>query len=578
MTGSRRAAIAAIVWILAITAGPVLGRVAPGVMTASRGFTLSSALCFAAMALSLDIIAGHAGLFTLGHGAVLSIGAVASGVVTARWSAPFVVGVGAAAVVGGLVSWVLAQPALRLRAMSLGAVTLGLAILVESSLFRWPWLTGGGESLVLPRPLAGGFRFAASTDYAAIAGLVAAGAWLLDRWIASHSFGRSLHAAREDERYARALGVEPGAVKLRAFAIAGAGAGVAGATYGHLLITVGPATFGYATLSLPLLALVVIGGQGHPGAIAAVAAGYAVMPNALAGLDQWSGVVGALLFLNAVTRNPEGVAGALRSIRRRRRRARPADVPDVTALVSSPTTLAYDRTLSLVGVDVAIGDVQILDSIDLEVATGSIAALIGPNGAGKSTTLDAISGFRPLTSGLIRWGSVDLSGLPPHHRRRHGIARTFQGSGLAGRLDVEETLLLATDGPERDRRSRVREVAASIGFLDRLDVPVRELSVGQQRLLEIAAVIVSDAPLLLLDEPAAGLAPPLVAELAKALAHARDDLGRTIVVVEHNVALVRAIADTVFVLDRGVVAAGGRADDVLASSTATLGTWLGVRP
>lgn len=164
MKRNRRALLITLLWSLAIAAGPVLGRVAPEVMTASRGFTLSSAFCFAAMALSLDVIAGHTGLFTLGHGAVLSIGAVVSGVVTGTWAGPFLVAVVTSALICGTLSWVLARPALRLKAMSLGAVTLGLAIVVETSLFRWRWLTGGDEGLVLPRPLAGEFRFAASTD------------------------------------------------------------------------------------------------------------------------------------------------------------------------------------------------------------------------------------------------------------------------------------------------------------------------------------------------------------------------------------------------------------------------------
>ena len=566
--------IVALTGVVALT--PVAGRLAPGIMTPSLGFAVAVAGCFAAMALSLDVLAGHAGQLTLGHGAVVSIGALTSGVLTAKWHLPFVAGAAGGAAVAATLSWLLSLPAVRLGALSLGAVTLTLAVAVDNAAFRWDWLTAGKESMVLPRPLLGTFRFSSSADYAAIAVAIAVAAWLVDRHVARTRFGHRLHVVRDDERLAHALGIDPHREKRRAFVVAGAMAGTAGAAYGHLLMTVGPETFGFSRLSLPLLALVVIAGQGAPGAVASVAVAYAFMPRVLRPLEDWAPFLGALIFLNTVARNPEGLAAAVRSARRRRRAA-PVKPLDLAQLPLPGGAAGRRRELVAHDLRVEIGDRTIVDGVSLRVPPATIVALVGPNGAGKTTILDAISGFAPLTAGSMTIDGVPLFGREPFERRHLGVARTFQGGSLPGRLRVGEALLLGNPPDEVEGRD-ARDIATALGLAGNLDDPIRELSVGQQRILEITVAMMSGADVLLLDEPSAGLAPPVIDQLAARLRALRDDLGRSILLVEHDMRLVRAVADSIYVLDQGHVVHEGPAQAIFTTDAPQLLSWIGAKP
>jgi branched-chain amino acid transport system permease protein len=579
--------------VVLVAAPPLLSRVAPDLLTTTRAHTIAHGACFAAMALSLNVVAGHAGQLTLGHGAIVSAGALTSGVMTAKYHQPFLVGVAAAVVVTGVVSLVVVLPALRLRAIALGAATLGLSLVVESAVFRWDWLTGGDEGIVLPRPLVGTFRFSASADYASVAFALAALVWVVDRRVAASRVGRAMHAVREDEKYAAALGVDVPMTKVHAFVLAGITAGVAGAAYGHLLITVGPTTFGYSTLSLPLFALVIVAGQGSRGAVAAVAFGYAVMPRVLRFLDEWSQVVGGVLFLHAIVRNPDGIAGTVRRLKQQRA-ALPAAPPPTFSAGGPALDRRPDDTpmLRVKNLEVELGGAEILRGLSLAVPPRTITALIGPNGSGKTTTLDAISGFLPVRSGGVEIFGRDVTGLSVRRRAAAGLARTFQSGGLPGRLSVEEILLLAQHNHEAEpwivdllgfpvarraearMRTRAAAAAAGLGFAGRLSVDVADLSVGQQRLVELMAAVLTDAPLVLLDEPSAGLAPGAVDALASQLRGMRDDLGRSVVLVEHNLALVRAVADHVYVLGEGCVVHEGPVAE-LADEGDVLRAWLG---
>ena len=572
-----RSAAIAVGLVALVAAGPVLARIAPDLVSPTGWFAFALAASFAAMALSLDVVAGHAGQLTLGHGAVVSIGAVASGVATAKWNLPFAAGALAGAVAGFVVSWLFARPAVRLGALSLGAVTLAVAIAAEVSLFRWDWITAGREGMVLPRPLAGSFRFSAAHDYAAIAVAAAAAMWLVDRRVGRTRFGRSLHVIRDDERVAQALGIDPIREKQRAFALAGTMAGLAGSVYGHLLITIGADTFGFSRLSLPLLTLVVIAGQGSAGAVALVGAAYGLLPRVIDPLEEWIPVVSAALFLNAVARNPEGIASTVRGRRRRRRDIDPPPSPRLARAISG-SRAQQSKQLVVAGITVEVAERLLLDQVSLTVAPRSIVALVGANGAGKTTLMNAVSGFIEVDDGSIKVGDSSVLGRPAHDRRRLGIARMFQGGSLPGRIDVEEALLLFQTGTEDERRRSACELAAALGFAQRLDTPVRELSVGQQRMVELAGVLSSDAEILLLDEPSAGLAPPLVEELAAYLQVVRDDAGCAVLLVEHNMTLVRAVADRVVVLDRGRVVQDSSAEAFFSRRSDEVLAWLGGAP
>jgi branched-chain amino acid transport system ATP-binding protein len=179
-------------------------------------------------------------------------------------------------------------------------------------------------------------------------------------------------------------------------------------------------------------------------------------------------------------------------------------------------------------------------------------------------------------------GGRDISTLSAHRRAQLGLARTFQQIGLAKDQSMLENMLLAQHvlagygsssalvytgrvaRSEEQMRERAIAAITALGFAGREDVPVRLLSGGQQRIVEVACALLTDPELLMLDEPSAGMAPVMAESLADRLRDLRDSMGRTVLLIEHNVPLVLDVCDRVYVLTAGRVLAGGTPDDILA--------------
>ena len=229
---------------------------------------------------------------------------------------------------------------------------------------------------------------------------------------------------------------------------------------------------------------------------------------------------------------------------------------------------------------VRFGELVAVNGASFDVAAGEITGLIGPNGAGKTTLFNAIAGLVPVDAGRITFFGRDITNEAPHSRAAAGIGRTFQGIGLAKDLTVTENLLLAqhslatyssaealtgfgrTHRVEAELRERAREAIAALGFEAKADVPVRLLSHGQQRIVELGCVLLTAPDLVLLDEPSAGMSPGAAENLAVRLRDIRDQLGRTVLLIEHNLPLVLDVCDSLTVLSSGEVIASGAVDDV----------------
>lgn len=232
------------------------------------------------------------------------------------------------------------------------------------------------------------------------------------------------------------------------------------------------------------------------------------------------------------------------------------------------------------------GGLVALDAVDLAVKAGEIVGLIGPNGAGKTTFIDTLTGFTPAHRGRISFAGADITSAAPHARSRAGLVRTFQSLELFDDLSVRDNLLVAAHTPslwstltdalwpkphDRTETRRVLELLELDGVADRLPT---ELSNGQRHVVALGRALVSSPQLVLLDEPAAGLDPNETAVLADLLRRL-PAIGTTVLVVDHDMALIMGVCDTVHVLDFGRVVASGAPAEVRADPTviaAYLGT------
>ncbi len=227
------------------------------------------------------------------------------------------------------------------------------------------------------------------------------------------------------------------------------------------------------------------------------------------------------------------------------------------------------ETLSVEGVSVEFGAVKALADVSFTVQPGTVHAVIGPNGAGKSTMFNVLSGVYRATAGEVRLGSTVLNGLRPHKIARLGVARAFQNIALSGTQTVAENMMLGRHGltragflssglrlPSATREGRrhgerVREIAEFLSLGEKLDVPVGVLSYGDQKRVEVARALCTEPRLLLLDEPVAGMNAEETERMAMAVLEIRDELGISIILVEHDMGMVMSIADRVTVLDFG---------------------------
>jgi ABC-type branched-subunit amino acid transport system ATPase component len=243
------------------------------------------------------------------------------------------------------------------------------------------------------------------------------------------------------------------------------------------------------------------------------------------------------------------------------------------------------------------GGLRVVDHLDLHVDAGEIVSVIGPNGAGKTTVFNLITGiFRP-DSGEVVFEGQKISGLPPHTITSRGIARTFQTLRLFLNMTVLENVMAAEYGHTkatvfesmlqlpraRREEKRIRALAEEkLAFFGqrlagyRFNQPAYSLSYANRRRLEIARAMATNARLLLLDEPAAGMNPHETHEVTELIGRLRDDGGYTILVIEHDMHVVEGISDRVIALDHGLKIAEGSFDEV-ATHELVIEAYLGMR-
>ena len=235
--------------------------------------------------------------------------------------------------------------------------------------------------------------------------------------------------------------------------------------------------------------------------------------------------------------------------------------------------------LEVEGLTVRFGGLTAVSALDLTVEAGALVALIGPNGAGKTTAFNVVTGVYPPTQGSVRFDGREIGGERPHRICARGVARTFQNIRLFRSLSVLDNVATALVGARRSglrdvlrgpawRRheealdAQARALLARLGLERFADAPADALPYGEQRRLEIARALATGPRLLLLDEPAAGMNPAEKEELAELVGRLRDELGLTIVLIDHDVGFVMNLCDRVSVLDHGEKIAEGEPEAV----------------
>ncbi len=557
--------------------------------------TFTEVLAFAICATSLTVLTGWLGQLSLGQMAFAGLGALFAARLV-EGGVPFWLAIVATTAGSAVLATILGLSSLRVKGLYLAVVTFVFALAAQQYFFSLPILSGassdGSDLPFVPGKLFS-LSFPGQRTYYYVVLVILVVVLLVASRFRDSGVGRSIMAVRDNENAAAAYQVRPAWEKIRAFAIAGALAGMGGALLSGAYANVafaGPGSFFVVDASLSLVAMVVIGGMGSVTA-AVIGAVWVIGIPALAPNNQVLGLLTSSIGLLAVLLYfPRGLMQIAYDARdaflswadtRFGKEVAPTapSAPTGTALPEPEIREAAIPTLAVADLRVTFGGNTAVDRVSLSVGAREIVGLIGSNGAGKSTLMNAVGGFVPAT-GSVRLGDQEIGDKPPAYRAGLGLGRTFQSATLFPELTVTETLLVALEGkretgvlstalalPRATRRSRhdrsaVADLVELLGLGGYRDHYIADLSTGTRRVVELAGLLALDAKVLCLDEPTAGLAQRETEAFGPLIVTVQRQLDASVLLIEHDMPLIMGISDRVYCLEAGSVIAEGRPAEV----------------
>lgn len=532
----------------------------------------------ALVAMGLVLLTGVGGLTSFGQAAFCGFGAYTTAVLTTAYGVSPWLTLPASLLVSGIAAVLLGIVTVRLSGhyLPLGTIAWGIGLFY---LFSKLEFLGRNDGISGIPPLSIGSFKMLSPDaiYYAIWVAVLLSALLTMNLLDSRT-GRAIRALRRGHVAAEAFGVQTPRAKLLVFIYAAVLAGLSGWLYAHFQRAANPTPFG-AQAGIEYLFIAVVGGAGYVwGGV--LGAGIVVvlkevlqsyLPYIFGGQSQLETIVFGIMLVLLLQLAPQGVWPWLMS----RLPFKPGrKTPDTSVKLehrerapgTSPVLLHIDKARKQFGGVLAVNDVS------FDVNGREIVALIGPNGAGKSTTFNLITGVLTATSGKISVLGNEVANAPPQEVVKLGVSRTFQhvklvpdmtvlenvaiGAHLRGNSGAISSMLRLDRADEAKLLAEAARQIARVGLSDQIDQLAGSLSLGQQRIVEIARALCVDPMLLLLDEPAAGLRLMEKQRLATLLRQLRDG-GMSVLLVEHDMGFVMDLADRIVVLDFGTKIAEG---------------------
>lgn len=538
------------------------------------------------------------------------------------WHLPWPLPLVGAGIAGAVLALAVGSFALRPRRRDFQATVMLVVSIIAATLVvsEQGWFNGNQGLFGVPQPFAGSLNLSpAGYDWFFVgitAGIAVLVLFLTDRFTGS-PWGRRLRAMRENAEAVESLGTNVRAESLKVYALGGAIAAVSGGVLVEFITSWDPSGWGTGETFIFFVAIIVGGLGNNFGAILGaflVLGVFLELPTYLpqlsnANVEQslQSAAIGVLILaflwwrpqgiiperrrklsrlLPAAAREPVSVESPA-SVRDERREpvtvAKREPMPaTATAPEPVPTAGRAAAQLSVRDLRRDYGGVHAVDGLSFELAPGQVTGLIGPNGAGKSTALKLIAGAVPPSAGHVLVDGVDVAGWPAYKVARLGVVRTFQHTSEFARLTVLENLLTAVPGQPGDslggallgrRHARRRQLEllaeawallADFQLTTLADAYAGQLSGGQRRLVEIMRSLMARPRILLLDEPMAGVNPTLRLTIEEHLKRLRDS-GLTMLMVEHELASVERVCDSVIVMAQGKLLATGTMTELRAN-------------
>ncbi len=539
---------------------------------------------YAAAAVGIGACWGRAGFLPLGQAMFFGIAAYLSGLalIACDGSATALIFLPLAAAASGLLAYLIAALVFRGIGESgayFSMITLALSLLTFQIANNWSTVTGGFNGLKGIPGLPGIESYTASYYVAAVALILVLG---LCGWLYDAPIGILWRALAENERRVALFGFDTNRLKAIAFGVSGLVAGIGGVLYAPQQGLVSPQLTGFI-LSANLVIWVAVGGRGTLlGPVLGTLIVGALTTQLRDTIPFWE-VLMAAFFIFVVLAMPDGLAGAIARAATRLTASSHLARKLMGGGAARPKIMAPARTLEAGGaqleirdVSAGIGEVAILDRLSFAIRQSGISCIIGPNGAGKTSTFNLLTGELAARRGQVVLDGVMVSGMAPHRIVRRGVGRKFQIPSVFPDLAIADNLGIALWSGRASwldlLRPRLRrwtspmleELCERYPFLAEADRRAAELSHGERQILELAMALLTEPRVLLLDEPCAGLSPEETQGVIDVIRWAAPRLGSAIVVIEHDMSLVKALAATVYVLHNGTLLAEGSVAEIQA--------------
>ena len=536
-------------------AGGIVAAIVIATIAPNQSYYLNvimQAVTYAIGVAGLVVVLGYCGQISLTQAGFFGIGAYVLAILTTRLGVPFFAAGAVAMIVCGVFGLLLGVASLRLGGHYLAMVTISFQVILTLVLTNWIGLTGGPDGVSgIPRPalLSGVHAYLGLCLVLLV--VVMFYAWRLKL----STLGRAMQAVRDNELAAGTCGIDVFRTKVVSFGISAILGGLGGALFAGAFSYISPDQFTFDE-SIVMLTMALLGGVQSPFGALLGTFSLVILPEWLRFLKQaYLAVYGGAVILIMIFM-PEGVWGwAVGRFGRAPRPLGDTPVPPLP-LLAVQAGETEEKALEVLDLAMHFGGVKALDGVTFSVRRGSAHALIGPNGSGKTTFLNVISGLYRATAGSVRLNGVSLDRLAPHERTRLGMTRTYQNIRVFRGLSVLENVMIGAERPGNDVRDAAAVMARAVAALDfvglRADAmkQVGALPYGHQRYVEIARALAGSPDLLLLDEPAAGLNSTEKHELGQLLRRLKGH-GLTILVIEHDMKLIEAVADHITVLNFG---------------------------
>ncbi len=553
-------------------------------------------LIFFILGISLNLVLGYGGLISLAHAVYFGVSSYIVAFFSLSGGLAFIPPMLVALVATTIFAAITAFPALRVRDEYLILLTLAIQLLASGVMSSWISVTHGSSGISgIPPFIFFGHALFLPSQLLPLIAAVAVAVFLVGRRLTGSAYGRVLKALRESESATESLGKNVVQHKVILFGISGFMAALAGALFARSQGFINPASFSLET-SILIIAIVALGGAANlygtfVGAVLVIA-----LPELLSFVNIGSastisavrGVAFGLLLIFFSMFRPQGIVPEYSSLLRKRsgRHASDKDKPQIDThgvIEDAPIERNQNPVLHARNLSKRFGGIVTANDVELALEHGKITALLGPNGAGKTTLFNLLAGTIRADAGEINLHGNSISKMATHRRVKAGIARSFQDVRLFENLSVVDNVRVAIPEqcgenllnlffrPLRTHRddvtvmARAKRYLAEVGLSEVAGELAGDLSYGEQKLLALARLLATGADVLLCDEPAAGVDEQWkrrMLQLLKKLANS----GTAVCLVEHNISIVREIADEVYFLDTGAVIAKGSVEEIINNS------------